>query len=169
MKRSAKILIAASAVAAAFGVGTVSYALWTAGGSTPVKAEGSAGMVKTVGNVTVSSDQSTGKNSSGNLVMKKLLPYDHEYVDGPNFWQFAVSVQNSAGDVQVTLEGSIDCNAAVAKLYYSQTAPGSIATTDELSSVKTIDVSKPVYVYMIASSSVAMNASISLTFTAKAT
>ncbi|MCH5165521.1 MAG: hypothetical protein J1G01_03875 [Clostridiales bacterium] len=174
MKRSAKILIVALAIAIVFGIGTVSFAKWTVASSSTATAEGPTGKVNTVGNVVVTvTSGGSGSSTNKNIKMNKLLPYDNNDIQGTKYWQFSVSVTGNAGDVNVTLTGAIDCDTSVAKLYFSQTAPGATASTNELpnGTDKSITLSNnqaTVYVYMIAYSVAAMNTDISLTFTATA-
>ena len=180
------MLIAASAVAAVFGVGAVSYAMWTAGDSTPATVEGPTGMVQTIGDITVTATAGgdyVGTNSTTSGSMNKLLPIDYlgEAEDGvAKYWAFDVSLSGNSVSVNVTLSGTIKSgNKAVnATLYYTTTQPTFDSDTNYISNFsslngkalsdagQTITVGTPVYVYMVAYGTNAMDASINLTFTA---
>ncbi|MCH5153662.1 MAG: hypothetical protein J1F71_00475 [Clostridiales bacterium] len=177
MKKAVKMLIAASAVAAVFGVGAVSYALWTAGGSSTATAEGPTGMINTVGDVSVTVEKGgSGSSTTKDIVMDSLLPIDNNDVTGTKYWQFTVSLTGSVGDVFVKLEGTMDCDAKVAQLYYkvgdtapTAASPGTrLPETIDTSNITLNNGSATVYVCMVAYSASAMNKDISLTFTANA-
>ena len=158
MKRSVNILIAASAVAAVFGVGAVSYAKWTAGsGGKPVEVEGVTGSITTIGGITVTPSSPT-----------VLYPLGGAPSGSKDYWEFNVNV-TATGDVSVTVEGKFASSGIYAKLYYSQGTDRPTDDDHDISSAKVIeDPTKPVYVYMVAYGTNAMEASINLTFTAKA-
>ena len=176
MKKTAKILIAASAVAAVVGVGTASYAAWTSGGSSSEDVTGFLGEIKVMGDIVVEATFGGSGSSKDTIAMDKLLPYDMAGDEGAvTYWQFSVTVEGGTSAPTVSLIGTIKSSSGVAvgaDLYYSQTAPGATASDNDISSTKeiTLDESNQatVYVYMVAYRTDAMNASISLTFTAKA-
>ena len=154
MKRAVQMLIAASAVATVFGVGAVSYAKWTAGSESPsADVDGVTGSITTIGGITV-----TPTNPP------KLYPMGE---GGNDCWEFNVKIDGT-GSVTVTLEGKFTSSGIYAKLYYSQDAERPTDDQHDISSAKVIeDPTKPVYVYMVAYGTNAMDAQISLTFTAK--
>ena len=151
------MLIAASAVATVFGVGAVSYAKWTAGSGSPsADVDGVAGSITTIGGITVTPTNPT-----------KLYPMGEAPSGGKDCWEFNVTIDGT-GDVTVTLEGKFTSSGIYAKLYYSQDAGRPTDEEHDISSAKVIeDPTKPVYVYMVAYGTNAMDAQISLTFTAK--
>ena len=173
MKKTAKILIAASAVAAVVGVGTASYAMWS-GGSPSLEVNGSIGEINVMGDLLVEVTAGGSGSSKDTIAMDKLLPYDMAGDDGAvTYWQFSVTVEGGTTTPTVSKIGTIKSSsggAVGADLYYSQTAPGATASDNDISSTKeiTLDESNQatVYVYMVAYRTDAMNASISLTFTA---
>ena len=160
MKRAVKMLIAASAVATVFGVGAVSYAKWTAGSGSPsADVDGVTGSITTIGGITVTPNKPTGS----------LYPLGGAPSGGKDYWEFEVKVDGT-GNVVVTVEGKFASSGIYAKLYYSQDAERPTDEEHDISSAKVIeDPTKPVYVYMVAYGTNAMDASISLTFTAKTT
>ena len=183
MKKVPGAIIAASAVAAVAIAGTVSFAAWTGGGSTSAEVTGSTGSITAVGEVTVAPSATSGTGTSkDSITMNTLLPYDFLGEPTENsvlYWEFTVTLKNSSS---FTLEGSIkngEENAVGADLFYSTTAPTVYnPTTNTMPSASGIDIKTAqtitpsngtqatVYVYMVAYSTDAMNANISLTFTA---
>lgn len=175
MKKSTKLLIAATVVATVVSVGSVSYALWSAGETQKQEITGTAGAINTVGELTV--DIAAGsKDDAGKL--KALYPVDQG--SGTRYWEFEVTVTGEGTQV-VTVKGELTKTVAEtgsAKLYYSQTAPNGAAVSGATLISGTDVGAQPitlategatkVYIYMTADNTDAMKASIKLTFEATA-
>ena len=174
MKRSVKILIIVLAIALVLGVGAISFAKWSGGGSSTATADGKAGTINTVGDITVKATYGGEYDEKDGNTMEKLLPIDNGNVDGTKYWGFEVALDGSIGDVTVKLTGEITSEAGDvdAELYYSLTVPSAAAPGDLLTAdgtTITLDEDSKtatVYVCMIAYSANAMNATITLTFEA---
>ncbi|MDE6201460.1 MAG: hypothetical protein K2M47_06260 [Clostridiales bacterium] len=175
MKKSTKLLIAATVVASVVSVGSVSYALWSAGSNQKQEISGTTGAINTVGELTVEIADSS-KDSEGKL--KALYPVDQG--SGTRYWEFDVTVTGE-GEQVVTVKGELTKTVAetgTAALYYSTTAPtGAAVDGAKLISGTGIDPQEitmdeegkaTVYIYMTANGTDAMKASIKLTFEASA-
>ena len=150
------------------GIGAVSFALWSSD-TKSVPVSGKSGMIETVGKVEVSADD-TSKDGDN---LKRLLPIDFlgTASDGVLYWGFDIVAE---GGNKVTLTYTIvDSNkqSVDAELYCSTTAPSEanreeLISEDDGATITLNDGKATVYVYMVAYSTQAMNASIKLTFTA---
>lgn len=188
MKKRTKLLIAAAAVAAVAGVSAVSFAAWSGSDKTSVPVTGSTGIVNTLGDLTVTPADGTTTSGAGEaIVMKELYPVDQTAANGlPSggltYWTFTLSTATGTGtqNVSYKLKGTIangsdteSTDKGSAALYWTKTQPtsatvaadGTAVSSDEGGAVLT-DVANggTVYVYMVASGTDAMKASISLTF-----
>lgn len=173
MKKAIKAFIITASIAAAIGVGAVSYAAWSDNGSKTVGVSGSTGSITVLGDLTVTPD-------SGTLAsMTPLRPADHEEIDGTvRFWKFTVTAGSGNTNVTYKLKGTLTKGAGEgatavnnAKLYWLGQAPNATVpeTTNEVSSAEggaaiTLDGDNHIWVYLVATGVDAMNADISLTF-----
>lgn len=177
-KKIVKPLVIATAVAAVAGIGAVSFAAWSGADTDPVTKSGATGEISTLGALTVTADAASlnGEN------LKSLVPADQGTVtDCVNYWKFTLSCDDATGDATPSykIEGSLtagseDGSTAVggAKLYWLATAPNAATpeTTNEITGTATAltpDANGVVYVYLVASGTDAMNATVSLTFSAE--
>ncbi len=130
MKKSTKILIAATAVATAVSVGAVSYAAWTGSSSKEQGVSGTTGSIRTIGNMTVTpSDASGSVSEAGAITMNALYPVDQggSYL---NYWEFTLSADVTDGTPVFKLAGELSAGSSGtpvtnAKLYWTATTPSS--------------------------------------------
>ncbi|MDE6618698.1 MAG: hypothetical protein K2K13_06710 [Clostridiales bacterium] len=179
MKRSTKLLITATVVASLVGVGSVSYAIWSAGETKEQEVSGTTGSIRTIGNMTVTpSDASGSVSEAGAITMNALYPVDQggSYL---NYWEFTLSADVTDGTPVFKLAGELSAGSSGtpvtnAKLYWAATTPssttGAVPTNelkkDTAAELKNLTDNK-VYVYMIATGTDAMKAKITLTFSAE--
>ena len=179
MKKATKLLIAATAVATVVSVGAVSYAAWTGSSTVSKDVEGSTGSIRTIGNLTVTpSDASGSVSEAGAITMNALFPVDQggSYL---TYWEFTLSADVTDGTPVFKLAGERSAGSSgtpvsSAKLYWAASTPssttGAVSTNelkkDTAAELKNLTDNK-VYVYMVATGTDAMKATISLTFSAE--
>lgn len=186
MKKSIKVLIISSAIVIPIGIGAGSYAAWSGNNvSSSATAEGSTGLINTVGDLHVTPRDGTYTlDENSNIRMNKLYPVDHSG-DGLKYWTFELE-SDTTGDPYIlySIDGSIkdgngnELSSESARLFWTDSpiddASGAISGTafgnsDKKSNIVISDRSQTntVYVYMQAYSVAAMNADVSLTFQAE--
>lgn len=82
MKKFVKPLIIVSSIAAVVGIGAVSYAVWRAGVSDPVKIDGNSASISAAYSFADGSDSKT-------ITVPTVIPYDH---DGKNSYAVVVDL-----------------------------------------------------------------------------
>ena len=175
MKKAVKALAITAAVAAVAGIGAVSFAQWSASATQPVSKSGTTGHITTVGAITVVADEASGGDT-----LKGLVPADQGLVSGyVNYWKFTISAPAATGEAPTfTILGSITKGTGTevgqAKLYWLNKAPDSSTpeTDHEITGSATnltgVASGGDVYVYLVASNTDAMDATVSLTFSVAA-
>ncbi|MDE7405326.1 MAG: hypothetical protein K2M89_00430 [Clostridiales bacterium] len=173
MKKAIKGLIIAASVAAVVGVAGVSFAKWAGDATEPVEFTGATGAIQTLGELSVEADAASLDDDSN---LKALVPADQGTVTGAvNYWKFTLSVPDATGgatptySLAATLKKGTGTEVGAAKLYWLDSAPNATTpeTTNEIDGgTITPDEDGVVYVYMVATGTDAMNADITLTFSA---
>lgn len=174
MKKTVKILIAASSVAAVVGLGTVSFAMWS-GGSSSVVVEGTMGVVDVIGDISVEAKNGgSGSSANNNIKMDSLLPIDNAHItsSGVIYWQFEVKLLGGTSNATVSVTGGFE-DSVQADLYFTEAEPsfssysGTDVTAEPTFTLdKDYNYTHTVYFYMTAYGANAMNADVKLTFTA---
>lgn len=175
MKKKVKSLIIAASVAAIAGIGAVSFAAWQNNGSQTATGSGTTGEIETIGAITVTPSTESGTLTS----LEALYPVD-QGTGYLTYWEFTVTAATT-GDQNVTfkLKGALTedttngTKLGNAKLYWSDSEPTANPTdeTNKLSNTPTeitLGTDNKVYVYLVATNSEAMNATVSLTFSVEA-
>ncbi len=178
MKKFVKPAVIAASVAAIAGLGAVSFAAWSGANTDPVEKNGATGEISTLGALTVTADAASLNDSNA---LKNLVPADQGTVaDCVNYWKFTVSLPDATGGAKAEYkikgsltpgEGDNATEIGGAKLYWLATAPNAATpeTTNEITATDTTitpAADGTVYVYLVATGTDAMNATISLTFSA---
>lgn len=188
MKKTVKGLIIAASVAAVVGVGAVSFAKWEVTSDNDVDITGTTGVINTLGDLSVTPATGTFTTSeSGATVMNALYPVDQggSYL---TYWTFTLSSDvTGTQSVSYKLSGTLSAGSEAgskpkgsAALYWTTTAPtltgeegedfdlvtdlGGTAVATSAAALTDVANGDTVYVYMIASGTDAMLASIGLTF-----
>lgn len=177
MKKFVKPAVIAASVAAIAGLGAVSFAAWSGADTDPVNKNGATGEISTLGALTVTADAASLNGDA----LKNLVPADQGTVANcVNYWKFTLSLPDATGGAtpEYKIKGSLtagegDDATAIggAKLYWLATAPNAATpeTTNEITATDTEitpAADGTVYVYLVATGTDAMNATISLTFSA---
>ncbi len=171
MNKTVKGLIIAASVAAVVGIGAVSFAYWQ-GTAEPVIINGSTGVIRTIGNLTVTPSTASGTAEA----MNALFPVDQNQKEGDSYltyWEFTLSSDVTGDDPAVyKLAGVLDTKTSAA-LYWSASLPtkstGAVEGNKLSATAVTLSglTDDTVYVYMVATGTDAMKASITLTFSAE--
>lgn len=176
MKKVTKGLIIAASVAAVVGVGAVSFAKWEVTADNDVEITGKTGVINTLGDITVTPAADTfTTGEDGAITMNALYPVDQggSYL---TYWTFTISsAVTGTQSVSYTLQGTLDKDDdETAALYWTKTKPTTSTTAANGTPVSSatggaaltgVNNGDTIYVYLVASDTDAMNATISLTFT----